>query len=35
MHPHIIKIYDYIDTSTELYIVMELAKGGELFDYIT
>lgn len=35
MHPNIIKIYDYIDTSSELYIIMEIAVGGELFDYIT
>jgi serine/threonine protein kinase len=35
MHPNIIKIYDYIDTSNELYIIMEIAVGGELFDYIT
>ena len=35
MHPNIIKIYDYIDTSSELYIIMEIAVGGELFDYIS
>jgi serine/threonine protein kinase len=35
MHPHIIKVYDFIDTPRDLYIIMELASGGELFDYIT
>ncbi len=35
MHPHIIKVYDFVDTSSDLYIIMELAAGGELFDYIT
>jgi len=32
-HPHIIKLYQVITTSTEIIMVIEYA-GGELFDYI-
>ena len=33
-HPHIVKVYDIIETPDSIYFVMEYAKGGELFDYI-
>jgi len=33
-HPHIVKVYDVIETTECIYIVMEYAVGGELFDYI-
>ncbi|KAI9348629.1 kinase-like domain-containing protein [Obelidium mucronatum] len=33
-HPHIVKVYDVIETDEFIYIVMEYAVGGELFDYI-
>lgn len=33
-HPHIIKLYDVIETRDDIYLVMELVGGGELFDYI-
>ncbi|KAI0829028.1 CAMK/CAMKL/AMPK protein kinase [Trametes gibbosa] len=32
-HPHIIKLYEVISTSTDIIIVLEYA-GGELFNYI-
>ncbi|KAJ3092186.1 MAP/microtubule affinity-regulating kinase 4 [Quaeritorhiza haematococci] len=33
-HPHIVKVYDVIESADLIYIVMEYAAGGELFDYI-
>ncbi|KAI8928902.1 kinase-like domain-containing protein [Entophlyctis helioformis] len=33
-HPHIVKVYDVVETNDFIYIVMEYAVGGELFDYI-
>lgn len=33
-HPNIIKYYECFETEVELYIVMELCQGGELFDRI-
>ena len=30
-HPGIIKLVDWFETSTSLYVVMELAMGGEMF----
>jgi len=34
MHPHIIRLYEVIDTPSDIYVVMEYCKKGELFDYI-
>uniref|UniRef100_A0A8C2AKW4 non-specific serine/threonine protein kinase n=1 Tax=Cyprinus carpio TaxID=7962 RepID=A0A8C2AKW4_CYPCA len=34
-HPHIIKLYQVMETKDMLYIVMEHAKNGEMFDYLT
>ena len=31
---HVVQLYEVIDTSDIMYIVMEYASGGELFDYI-
>ncbi|KAJ3225150.1 Map microtubule affinity-regulating kinase [Chytriomyces hyalinus] len=33
-HPHIVKVHDVIETDEFIYIIMEYAVGGELFDYI-
>jgi calcium-dependent protein kinase len=33
-HPCIIKIYEFFEDQHHFYIVMDLCKGGELFDYV-
>ena len=33
-HPCIIRLYEVIDTPTDIFTVMEYVPGGELFDYI-
>lgn len=33
-HPHIIKLYEIIESDERIYLIMEYAAGGELFDYI-
>ncbi|KAG9473006.1 serine/threonine-protein kinase SIK1 [Eleutherodactylus coqui] len=34
-HPHIIRLYQVMETKDMIYIVTEYAKNGELFDYLT
>lgn len=34
MHPNIVKVYDFIDTKSDLYIICELLET-ELFDHIS
>ncbi|PNX71996.1 SNF1-related protein kinase, partial [Trifolium pratense] len=34
MHHHIIRLYEVVETTTDIYVVMEYVKSGELFDYI-
>eukprot|EP00667_Euglena_gracilis_P005515 EG_transcript_5553 len=33
-HPHVIRLYEVIDTPTDIFLVMEYVSGGELFHYI-
>ena len=33
-HPNVVQIYEIIETEKELFMIMEHANGGELFDYI-
>ena len=33
-HPHIVKIFEFYEDEFNLYVVMELCKGGELLDTI-
>lgn len=34
MHPHIIRLYEVVETPSDIFVVMEYVKSGELFDYI-
>ena len=33
-HPNVIQLYEIIETNRQLFLIMEHANGGELFDYI-
>lgn len=33
-HVHMTKLIESIETETHLYIIMEFAEGGELYDYL-
>lgn len=33
-HPHITRLYEVIDTPTDIFVVIEYVSEGELFDYI-
>ena len=33
-HENIIQLFEIIETSFAIYMIMEYAEGGELFDYI-
>ena len=34
IHPHIIRIYEVIETPKDIFVVMEYCQNGELLDYI-
>lgn len=33
-HPNVIHLEDVFETSSKIYMVMEMMRGGELFDYV-
>lgn len=33
-HPHVVRLYEVIDTQTKLYLILEYADGGDMYDYI-
>ncbi len=33
-HPQVVQLYEIIETQKELYLMMEYARGGELFEHI-
>ncbi|KAK3444865.1 hypothetical protein EUGRSUZ_A00691 [Eucalyptus grandis] len=33
-HPHVVELYEVMATKTKIYLVMEFAKGGELFNKV-
>ena len=35
VHPHVIRLFQVVETLTRIHLVMEYAGGGELYAYIT
>ncbi len=33
-HPNFVQLYEIIENTERIYLIMEYASGGELFDYI-
>ena len=33
-NPHIVQLHDYLETPSDIYLVMEYCNGGDLGDYL-
>ena len=33
-HPHVIQMYEIIETNKQIFLILEYVGGGELFDFI-
>lgn len=33
-HPNVVRLYDVIDTPKKLHLILELADGGDMYDFI-
>ena len=33
-HPHIVEVHDFIENDDVFVMIMDLVRGGDLFDYI-
>ncbi len=33
-NPHIVKLYDYLETPSDIFLVMEYCNGGDMGDYL-
>ncbi|KAK4782343.1 hypothetical protein SAY86_016445 [Trapa natans] len=34
VHPHVVRLYEVIETATDIYVILEYAEHGDLYDYI-
>ncbi|CAF0988398.1 unnamed protein product [Rotaria sp. Silwood1] len=34
-HPNVVRLYEVIDTPNKLHLILELADGGDMYDYIS
>lgn len=35
VHPHVVRLFEVIDTPSNVYVVMEYMNSGEMFYYLT